>query len=198
MVSFADQAREVRRVEKVIATPAALALIEELKRKHGPVIFDHSGGCCDNGAANCYLPGELTIGAGDEYLGDIGGSPFCISKSQYGYWKHTQLFIDVIDVIDRHGGTFFLEGPEGKAFHARWLVFSAAERPNWPGKVNNASWRGVSGSAPAVRWHDRALDRRRGREWLILAGLRPLRRLRKGSPTRTNLEERRDETPTGI
>jgi uncharacterized protein (DUF779 family) len=111
-------------VEKVIATKTALALIEELKRKHGPVIFHQSGGCCDNSAANCYLPGELTIGAGDEYLGDIGGSPFYISKSQYEYWKHTQL---IIDVIEGHGGTFSLEGPEGKAFHTRSRVFTPAE-----------------------------------------------------------------------
>ena len=51
-------------VDKVIATPAALELIEFLKAKHGPVFFHQSGGCCDNSAANCYLPGELTIGAG--------------------------------------------------------------------------------------------------------------------------------------
>jgi uncharacterized protein (DUF779 family) len=111
-------------VEKVIATGAALALIETLKNKHGPVFFHQSGGCCDNSAANCFLPGELTIGAGDEYLGDIGGCPFYISKSQYEYWKHTQL---IIDVIDGHGGTFSLEGPEGKAFHTRSRVFSDSE-----------------------------------------------------------------------
>ena len=63
-------------VEKVIATPAALELIGFLQRKHGPVLFHQSGGCCDNSAANCYLPGELTIGAGDVYLGEIGGAPF--------------------------------------------------------------------------------------------------------------------------
>jgi uncharacterized protein (DUF779 family) len=111
-------------VDKVVATPAALALIETLKAKYGPVFFHQSGGCCDNSAANCYLPGELTIGAGDEYLGDIGGSPFYMSKSQYEYWKHTQL---IIDVIDGHGGTFSLEGPEGKAFHTRSRVFSPDE-----------------------------------------------------------------------
>ena len=60
-------------VEKVIATPAALELIAFLQAKHGPVFFHQSGGCCDNSAANCYLPGDLTIGAGDEYLGEIGG-----------------------------------------------------------------------------------------------------------------------------
>jgi len=111
-------------VEKVIATPAALELIELLKQKHGPVFFHQSGGCCDNSAANCYLPGELTIGAGDELLGEIGGCPFFISKTQYEYWKHTQL---IIDVIDGTGGTFSLEGPEGKAFHTRSRVFTEAE-----------------------------------------------------------------------
>ena len=113
-------------VDKVIATPAAIELIELLKRKHGPgLMFHQSGGCCDNSAANCYLLGELTIGQGDVYLGDIGGCPFYMGKAQYEYWRHTQL---IIDVIDTHGGgTFSLEGPEGKAFHTRSRVFSDEE-----------------------------------------------------------------------
>jgi uncharacterized protein (DUF779 family) len=111
-------------VDKVIATPAALELIAELTAKHGPVMFHQSGGCCDNSAANCYLPGEITTGAGDVLLGEIGGAPFYISRSQYEYWKHTQL---IIDVVEGHGGTFSLEGPEGKAFHTRSRVFSDAE-----------------------------------------------------------------------
>jgi uncharacterized protein (DUF779 family) len=108
----------------VIATPVALDLIERLKRQHGPLMFHQSGGCCDNSAANCYLPGELTIGAGDVYLGDIGGCLFYMGKAQYEYWKHTQL---IIDVIEGTGGTFSLEGPEGKAFHTRSRVFSDEE-----------------------------------------------------------------------
>ncbi len=111
-------------VERVIATPAALELIGRLQAKHGALMFHQSGGCCDNSAANCYLPGEITTGAGDELLGEIGGCPFYISKSQYEYWKHTQL---IIDVIDGYGGTFSLEGPEGKAFHTRSRVFTDAE-----------------------------------------------------------------------
>lgn len=111
-------------VEKVIATEATLALIEVLKKKYGELMFHQSGGCCDNSAANCYLPGELTIGAGDVQLGEIGGVPFYMSRSQYAYWKHTQL---IIDVIDGHGGTFSLEGPEGKAFHTRSRLFTDAE-----------------------------------------------------------------------
>jgi uncharacterized protein len=111
-------------VDKVIATEAALDLIAQLKAEHGPVFFHQSGGCCDNSAANCFLPGELTIGAGDELLGEIGGCPFYSSKSQYEYWKHTQL---IIDVIDGHGGTFSLEGQLGKAFHTRSRVFTDQE-----------------------------------------------------------------------
>jgi uncharacterized protein (DUF779 family) len=111
-------------VQRVTATETALALIAKLKAQHGPVMFHQSGGCCDNSAANCYLPGELTIGAGDEYLGEIGGSPFYMSKTQYATWKHTQL---IVDVIDGHGGTFSLEGPEGKAFHTRSRVFTPEE-----------------------------------------------------------------------
>ena len=112
-------------LEKVVATEAALELIAFLKQKHGALMFHQSGGCCDNSAANCYLPGEITIGAGDVYLGDIGGCPFYIGKSQYEYWKHTQL---IIDVIEGNGGTFSLEGPEGKAFLTRSRVFSEEER----------------------------------------------------------------------
>lgn len=113
-------------VEKVIATPAALELIELLKAKHGPdLMFHQSGGCCDNSAANCYLPGEITIGQGDVYLGDIGGCPFYIGKAQYDTWQHTQIIIDAVDGYG--GGTFSLEGPEGKFFQSRSRVFTDAE-----------------------------------------------------------------------
>ena len=111
-------------VEKVIATPAALELVEFLQQKYGTVMFHQSGGCCDNSAANCYLPGEITMGAGDVLLGKIGDAEFYISTTQYATWKHTQL---IIDVIEGHGGTFSLEGPEGKAFHTRSRVFTAEE-----------------------------------------------------------------------
>jgi hypothetical protein len=115
----------VAKVAKVVATPAALELVAQLQAQYGPeLMFHQSGGCCDNSAANCFLPGEITMGAGDVYLGDIGGCPFYIGKGQYETWKHTQL---IIDVIEGHGGTFSLEGPLGKAFHTRSRVFTAEE-----------------------------------------------------------------------
>ena len=111
-------------VERVVATPAALALIDEMKRLHGDILFHQSGGCCDNSAANCYLPTDLTIGPYDVHLGDVGGVPFYIGKLQYDYWKHTQL---ILDVIEGSGGTFSLEGNTGLAFHTRSRLFTDEE-----------------------------------------------------------------------
>lgn len=109
---------------RVIATAAALELISQLKSQYGDILFHQSGGCCDNSAANCYLPTDLTIGAYDIQLGELDGVPFYISKSQYTYWKHTQL---ILDVIDGNGGTFSLEGASGKAFHTRSRLFTEEE-----------------------------------------------------------------------
>jgi len=111
-------------VERVIATPDALALIAQLRAEHGEILFHQSGGCCDNSAANCYLPTDLTIGPYDVLLGTVGGVPFYIGKLQYEYWSHTQL---ILDVIDGHGGTFSLEGATGRAFHTRSRLFTDAE-----------------------------------------------------------------------
>jgi uncharacterized protein (DUF779 family) len=111
-------------VERVVATDDALSLIAELKAQHGEIMFHQSGGCCDNSAANCYLPTDLTIGPYDVKLGEVGGVPFYIGKLQYEYWKHTQL---ILDVIDGQGGTFSLEGSTGKAFHTRSRLFTDEE-----------------------------------------------------------------------
>ncbi len=112
-------------VDRVTATPATLVLIERLQAQYGrELMFMQSGGCCDNSAPNCYLPHELTIGPYDIHLGDIGGVPFYISTTQYEYWKHTQL---IIDVVDGHGGTFSLESGSGKAFITRSRLFTDTE-----------------------------------------------------------------------
>lgn len=113
------------KVERVIATDAALDLIEKLKKRHGPLMFHQSGGCCDGSSPMCFPDGEFKVGASDAYLGDIGDSPFYMSKDQYEYWKHTQL---IIDVVDGRGGMFSLEGPEGKRFLTRSRVYSEDER----------------------------------------------------------------------
>ncbi|WP_397391398.1 DUF779 domain-containing protein [Polynucleobacter sp.] len=111
-------------VERVIATKSALDLIAKLRAEYGELLFHQSGGCCDNSAANCYLPSDLTIGPHDIKLGEIGATPFYMSKTQYDYWKHLQL---IIDVIEGRGGTFSLEGSTGMAFHTRSRLFTSEE-----------------------------------------------------------------------
>lgn len=110
---------------KVIATEATLQLIEKLRAKHGPLMFYQSGGCCDGSAANCFIQGEFKIAPRDVLLGEIGDCPFYISSSQYEYWKHTQLIIDVIE--GGHGGDFSLESTEGVGFLTRSRLFTDEE-----------------------------------------------------------------------
>lgn len=109
---------------RVTATQAALALIERLVAQHGALMFHQSGGCCDGSAPMCYRRGTLMVGAVDVLLGEIGGQPFYMTRSQYAYWKHTQL---IIDVVPGRGGMFSLEGPTGQRFLTRSRLFSDDE-----------------------------------------------------------------------
>lgn len=111
-------------LERVLATDATLELIEQLKVKHGPLMFHQSGGCCDGSSPMCYPDGDLIIGDQDVLLGRIGDVPFYMHKNQYEYWKHTQL---IIDVVDGRGGMFSLEGVEGKRFLTRSRAFTTEE-----------------------------------------------------------------------
>jgi uncharacterized protein len=111
-------------VERVLATPAALALIERLRVEHGDLLFHQSGGCCDGSAPMCYPLGELAIGDGDVLLGHIGGCPFYMGRAQFEYWRHTQL---IIDVVTGRGGMFSVEGVHGLRFLTRSRVFDDAE-----------------------------------------------------------------------
>ena len=111
-------------VHQVVATDAALALIERLAARHGALMFHQSGGCCDGSAPMCYPLGEFQIGDRDRLLGHIGGMAFYISESQYEYWRHTQL---IIDVVPGRGGMFSLEGPLGLRFLTRSRLYDDTE-----------------------------------------------------------------------
>ncbi|MBL8252161.1 MAG: DUF779 domain-containing protein [Candidatus Competibacter sp.] len=118
-------------VSRVLATDAALELIERLKAKHGSLMFHQSGGCCDGSSPMCYPEGDLLVGDSDVRLGEIGGCPFYMSVAQFEYWQHTQL---IIDVVPGRGGMFSLEGPEGVRFLTRSRLFTDDE------------WKALSGS----------------------------------------------------
>ena len=109
---------------QVIATIPALQLIEKLRAKHGPLLFHQSGGCCDGSSPMCYPVGDFIVGERDVKLGEIGGAAFFISPSQFEYWKHTQL---VIDVVPGRGGMFSLENGRGVRFLVRSRLFTDTE-----------------------------------------------------------------------
>ena len=109
---------------RVIATDAALALIARLSADHGPILFHQSGGCCDGSAPMCFPRGEFLVGGSDIKLGEIGGAPFYMSESQFEYWRHTQL---IIDVVPGRGGMFSLDNGREKRFLTRSRLLSPEE-----------------------------------------------------------------------
>ncbi|MGH8777601.1 DUF779 domain-containing protein [Paraburkholderia sp.] len=111
-------------VARVVATPAAVELIERLGKEHGSMIFHQSGGCCDGSAPMCFPANEFMLGSSDVRLGAIAGVPFYMSESQFEYWQHTQL---IIDAVPGNGGMFSLERPTGLRFLTRSRLFEDAE-----------------------------------------------------------------------
>ena len=111
-------------IPRVSATPAAIAFIEELRERHGPLMFFQSGGCCDGSAPMCYAAGEFMLSDSDVHLGDLGETPFYIGMEQFAYWEHTQL---IIDVVAGNGGMFSLDNGTGRRFLTRSRLFTDEE-----------------------------------------------------------------------
>ena len=115
--------------DRVAVTGEAAALVRRLTESHGPVMFHQSGGCCDGSSPMCYPDGDFLIGDADVHLGDLDVGlertvPVWMSRSQFGYWKHTHL---TIDVVAGRGAGFSLEAPEGVRFLIRSRVFTDEE-----------------------------------------------------------------------
>jgi uncharacterized protein (DUF779 family) len=114
---------------RVAVTDEAAELLRRLVGTHGPVMFHQSGGCCDGSAPMCYPDGEFLLGDSDVHLGDLSIGldrpvPVWMSRSQFGYWSHTHL---TIDVVKGRGAGFSLEAPEGVRFLIRSRLFSDEE-----------------------------------------------------------------------
>ena len=115
--------------KRVVASPSALALIEELEAENGELVFHQSGGCCDGSQPMCFPSNEFHIGYSDVCLGTIGGVPFWMAGDQFEYWKHTHL---TIDVVEGRGSSFSLEIPKGKRFIVHSRLFSETELQGLP------------------------------------------------------------------
>jgi uncharacterized protein len=114
-------------VARVKVTDEAKKVIDELRAKHGPLMFHQSGGCCDGSSPMCYADGEFLVGPADVWLGEIHGCDFYMARDQFEYWKHTEL---TVDVTPGRGASFSLEIPLGLRFVTKSRVFTYEESQN--------------------------------------------------------------------
>ncbi len=115
---------------RVDYTRESALLLIKLSAINGPLMFHQSGGCCDGSSPMCYLKGEFRVGGSDVLVGELvipelnEAIAVWMSASQFEYWKHTHL---TIDVVDGRGGGFSLESTEGKRFLTRSRLFTDEE-----------------------------------------------------------------------
>jgi uncharacterized protein (DUF779 family) len=114
---------------RVDLTGEAADLLRRLTGRHGRLMFHQSGGCCDGSSPMCYPLGDFLTGDSDVHLGDlvvdgIPDVPFWMSASQYEYWKHTHL---TVDVVKGRGSGFSVEAPEGVRFLIRSRLMTEEE-----------------------------------------------------------------------
>ncbi|GGH43943.1 hypothetical protein GCM10011364_16440 [Mangrovimonas yunxiaonensis] len=100
-------------MERVAITKQAAAVVNQLKEKHGDLIFHQSGGCCDGSAPMIFEKGDMYLDESDVLLGQVEGVNFYMNQDQFAYWKHTHL---TIDITEGRGASFSLEIPLGLRF----------------------------------------------------------------------------------
>jgi uncharacterized protein (DUF779 family) len=107
---------------RVDLTGEAADLLRRLTGIHGPLMFHQSGGCCDGSSPMCFPAGDFITSEADVHLADLvveqveAPIGFWMSVSQYEYWKHTHL---TVDVVKGRGSGFSVEAPEGVRFLIR-------------------------------------------------------------------------------
>ena len=113
-------------IPRVQATPAAQALIHQLQREHGELLFYQSHGCCAGSAPMCFAVHELKLNAGDRQLGEVGGVPVYASDAQSDYLAGLQM---TLDVAPGNSGSFGLEDGSGRHFIAQFRLWADEEVP---------------------------------------------------------------------
>jgi hypothetical protein len=111
-------------VERVSVTAKAKAVIDQLKQKHGDLMFHQSGGCCDGSSPMCFAKGDFMVGSRDLCLGEIEGCKFYMAADQFEYYKNSHI---VVDVTQGRGSSFSLEIPLGLRFMAVSRIFTDDE-----------------------------------------------------------------------
>ncbi|HEY3881443.1 MAG TPA: DUF779 domain-containing protein [Trebonia sp.] len=126
---------ELTRVE---VSEKAAELLRQLTVTYGPLMFHQSGGCCDGSSPMCYPNGDFITSEADVLVGklEIAGLErpvdFWMSVSQYEYWKHTHLTVDVVKGL---GSGFSVEAPEGVRFLIRSRLMTDEELAHFFGSL---------------------------------------------------------------
>ncbi len=107
--------------KRVAITEKAIEILNQLKEKHGDLIFHQSGGCCDGSAPMILEEADMYLDDSDILLGQLDGVNFYMNQDQFEYWKHTHL---TVDITEGRGSSFSLEIPLGVRFiiHSRLLT----------------------------------------------------------------------------
>jgi uncharacterized protein (DUF779 family) len=100
-------------IDRVKLSDEARSVIEQLRDKHGELIFHQSGGCCDGSAPMCFPKDDFLIGSRDLCLGEIHGCRFYMAPDQFEYYRNMQI---TIEVTQGRGSSFSLEIPLGVRF----------------------------------------------------------------------------------
>ena len=111
-------------IPRVQATQAAQALIEQLQRQHGALLFYQSHGCCAGSAPMCFAVHEMKLNADDRLLGEVCGVPVYASEAQCDYLAGLQM---TLDVAPGNSGSFGLEDGSGQHFVARFRLWTDGE-----------------------------------------------------------------------
>ena len=98
------------------ATARAAALLRELIKRHGPLLFHQGGGCCDGSVPLCLKQSEFRIGSRDVLMGFVEDTPFYLGSGQPAQLAQDGL---VLDVADGDTDRFSVEAPEGVYFVSR-------------------------------------------------------------------------------
>lgn len=111
-------------MKRIEITDKAADIVNQLKAKHGDLIFHQSGGCCDGSSPMIFEKDDMYLDESDILLGELEGVKFYMNQDQFEYWKHTHL---TIDITAGRGSSFSLEIPLGLRFIIKSRLLSDEE-----------------------------------------------------------------------
>lgn len=116
--------------QRLAVTPAAVEIIERLKKENGELVFNQSGGCCDGTAPMCYAKSDFYVPSRNVKMGEICDVEFFIDKDQFEYFKHSHITVDVKEEKGAFGNSFSLEIDLGYQFLTKSRIFTDEEYRN--------------------------------------------------------------------